>query len=1085
MSRSILRDVVRLVTILGGLTFASASAADRPNIVFILTDDQAPTAVGIAGNSEIKTPHLDRLFRDGATLVNSFVTTPVCSPSRASLMTSRYSSELGIFDWINPRRETEHGLDPATVTWPELFAQAGYANGLVGKWHLGTADRFHPTKTGFHHFAGFRSGGTRVKNPPLEIDGKVKPHKGLTTDILTDYAIEFLKKNQHGPFLLCLHYRAPHAPWLPVRDEDWTPYEKLDPTIPNPDFPKLNVDLIKKRTREYYASVSGVDRNVGRLMRQLDALKLTDNTVVIFTSDHGYNLGHNGVWYKGNAQWQLTELPPQKWPNIPRKQRPNLYDQALRVPTAIRWPGVIKPGTQFRQTITNLDWYPTLLAIAGIERPKEVLIRGRNFMPILRGARIRWDNDLFAEYSMKHGAQTHMRAIRTPKWKLMIDFLNKGRAELYNLEKDPAETTNLIDSQDDETKKIKDKLRQRIWATMQLIDDPALKISYSSHPPMRRLPRPSSRPLGRGPARFVDAERGDDANVGSQSDPWKSIVHGLTQLEPGWTLYLRSGTYYETVTVENSGTAERPITIRAFPGELAIVDSGYPDFHESPATAWELVDEKLQEFRSTKSYPRGGGFGNFGDSMVPFQRYLTFHDLRSKNELWHKGLSNRADDPVGIYAGPGVRRDPETGRIHIRLSHTRLAGLGDNHYRGETDPRKIPLVIARADYAVSIVNAKHVRLQDLVVRGAQRSAVRVEDSQNVELDGLTLYGSGSALQTAEVDGLRLTNSVLRGHAAPWHSRGHHKDRAGAGYLAVVGGTNIEFANCEFTDHHDGVLMQSVGRMKFHHNRVDNFNDDGLEPGPKQKSRRIEIYQNLITRCLTTFTAHGSPNPIDAEPASGVYVFRNVIDLRRGTYKVSLAEPDASGSFLNRRSRVCGDHGSPTWPVFYIYHNTFIIPNNTWRDYYAFGWGGHTRGTTRRIYNNIFMQVRGIPGFVIPSIDDLNADGNLFWGAVDGPTFQGDVFSRFRKSKSFVALSNQSKTPFGSHDIFGDPRFATFTHELPESTDLRLQGTSPAIDAGVDLPSDWPDPLRNADAGGPDIGAFPNNSMPFVVGPNGN
>ncbi|MHC4405209.1 MAG: sulfatase family protein [Planctomycetota bacterium] len=474
-ARDLPRVAALLVAVQCGLGVSRATAAERPNVVFIYTDDQAPTAVGVAGNSEIKTPNLDRLFQEGARLVNAFTTTPVCSPTRASLMTSRYASELGIFDWINPRSEPDHGLDPEAVTFPELFAKAGYTNGLIGKWHLGTADRYHPTQFGFHVFKGFRSGGTKVKDPPLEIDGEAREHKGFTTEILTDYAIEFVRRNRRGPFLLCLHYRAPHAPWLPVRDEDWAPYDQLDPTIPNPDFPKLNVALIKRRTREYYASVTSVDRNVGRLLDELDELSLADNTVVIFTSDHGYNLGHNGVWYKGNAQWQLTELPPQKWPHIPPKQRPNLYDQSLRVPTAIRWPAAIKPGTVVTQTITNLDWYPTLLSIAGIELPEDVAIRGRSFLPILQRARIAWNNDMFCEYSMKHGAQTHMRAVRTPKWKLMIDFLNEGRAELYDLEKDPRETTNLIDSDDVNAKKMKSELRERILDTMRKINDPALQ----------------------------------------------------------------------------------------------------------------------------------------------------------------------------------------------------------------------------------------------------------------------------------------------------------------------------------------------------------------------------------------------------------------------------------------------------------------------------------------------------------------------------------------------------------------------------------------------------------------------------------
>ena len=446
-------------------------ADERPNIVFVYTDDQAPTAVGIE-NADLKTPHMDRLFREGARLTNSFVTTPVCSPARASLMSSRYGTELGITDWINPRREADHGLDPKVVTWPELLNAAGYKNGLVGKWHLGTADRFHPTRTGFHYFMGFRSGGTTPKNPVLEINGRTKKFEGFTPDILTNHAIDFVRRNRRAPFLLCLHFRAPHAVWLPVRDEDLAPYKKLDPQIPNPDFPHLNVAKVKRMTREYYASVASVDRNLGRLLGLLDELKLAENTVVIFTSDHGYNLGHNGVWYKGNAQWQLTKLPPKKWPHIGRKQRPNLYDQSLRVPTAVRWPAVIKPGTVVSETVSNLDWFPTLLALAKVETPRGVVVRGRNFLPLLRGETIvTWDNDLYAEYSMKHGAQTHMRAWRTPKWKLMLDFLNEGRAELYYLKKDPAETTNLADSKDPEAQRMRKLLTTRITQRMREIGD--------------------------------------------------------------------------------------------------------------------------------------------------------------------------------------------------------------------------------------------------------------------------------------------------------------------------------------------------------------------------------------------------------------------------------------------------------------------------------------------------------------------------------------------------------------------------------------------------------------------------------------
>ncbi len=602
--------------------------------------------------------------------------------------------------------------------------------------------------------------------------------------------------------------------------------------------------------------------------------------------------------------------------------------------------------------------------------------------------------------------------------------------------------------------------------------------SFRSHPPIRPLPKASSRPLADGPAFFVDTNQGNDDNDGSKSLPWKTIAHSAGKLKPGDTLYLRGGTFYEPVQVTLTGEAQRPITLRSFPGELVVIDAGHREFFEHPAEAWEPVDGGAEhEFRSTKAYPRGGGFGNFGDSMIPFQRYLTFHDLRSTNDLWNSGLSNRADDPTGIYAGPGVRRDGETGRIHVRLAHTRLAGLGESHYRGETDPRKLPLVIAGEADGLRLTRCRHVRIQDVVVRGAQRSAINVEDSQDIEFAGLTLYGSGSALRTSNVSGFRLVDSALRGHAAPWHSRGHHKDRAGAGYLMIADGRDFEVAYCELTDHHDGVLLQNVDDIRFHHNIVDHFNDDGVEIGPKKKSGKTLIYQNHIRRCLLSFSLHGNPRPVESDPGSGVYIFRNVVDLRAGVYTSPPSEPDPSGAFLHRIGVVCSDHGSPTWPVLYVYHNTFIAPDNAWRNYYGFGWAGHMQGTTRRVFNNIFLQVNGLPGLNFPSIeDDFHADRNLLWSLRDGATVEDDFFAPWRTSAKFQASKNRYPPGFGASDIFADPKLVHIDAKATAVPDVRLDELSPAINQGLDLPTGWPDVLRDRDELKPDIGA-----LPFGVG----
>lgn len=474
------RSTIGVLLLLLTLCACSSEPAARPNIVFIFTDDQAPWALGASGYAHAQTPNIDRLFHGGAYLVNAFTTTPVCSPSRASLMASRYGTELGITEWIHPQREPDLGLDPSVVTWPEVLQQNGYRTGLVGKWHLGVPDRYHPTQTGFDYFMGFRTGGTTPSNPTLEKDGETREFEGLTPDILTDHAIEFLNSaspdEADKPFLLSLHFRAPHARWLPVADEDWAPFESLDPTLPHPDNPNLDTERVKRMTREYLASVKSVDRNVGRILSALEEVGHTEDTLIIFTSDHGYSMGHNGIWHKGNGHWVLTQPPPAT-ENIPEGQRPNMYDHSIRVPTAVYWPGTIQAGSRVTQTVSNLDWYPTILAMAGVDLPAGELIRGRNFLPILKGESPDWDNEFYAQYSTHHQSHTHMRMYRTAEWKLIRDFLNKGRGELYNLTVDPGETTNLIASEDTTEKKVISRLDAKILEFMRETSDPVLDLA--------------------------------------------------------------------------------------------------------------------------------------------------------------------------------------------------------------------------------------------------------------------------------------------------------------------------------------------------------------------------------------------------------------------------------------------------------------------------------------------------------------------------------------------------------------------------------------------------------------------------------
>ncbi|MCC6698190.1 MAG: sulfatase-like hydrolase/transferase [Candidatus Hydrogenedentes bacterium] len=447
----------------------------RPNIVFICTDDQGPWALGRSGNPDAHTPNLDRLFGQGAYLPNSFVVTPVCSPSRASTMCSRYGTEVGITDWINHRLPSEAslGLDPGYTTWPELLRQAGYHTGLVGKWHLGNAPQYHPTKAGFRYFAGFLEGGTTVQDPVLEVDGQIGPRTGYTTDILTGYAIDFLRNApDDAPFLLNVHYRSPHQPYTPVPDEDMVHYAGRKMTLPNPDFPGLDKERCESLLRDYLASVTGVDRNVGYILETLDRQGLAENTIVIFTSDNGYNVGHHGVWHKGNGR-QLTLETRDFQGYDPRAVRSNMFDSSLGVPTGIRWPGVVKPGATITETVNNLDWFPSLLSMAGLKTPKSITVRGRDFTPLLQGSGIDWDNDLYGEYSQHHYAQPQMRMYRTPEWKLIRFFGQPERDELYHLEADPGETTNLAG--DPDAKNTRAWLEQKIQERMEAVGDPLLR----------------------------------------------------------------------------------------------------------------------------------------------------------------------------------------------------------------------------------------------------------------------------------------------------------------------------------------------------------------------------------------------------------------------------------------------------------------------------------------------------------------------------------------------------------------------------------------------------------------------------------
>jgi uncharacterized sulfatase len=450
--------------IAGAWSPLEAGTPKKYNIIAIVTDDQGYWGVGAYGNKEVKTPNMDKLAKQGARFLNAFCATPVCSPSRASYFTGRWGTQVSITDWIAPKESDGGlGLPNDAITWAQVLQKQGYTTGLIGKWHLGTQAAFHPTRRGFDYFMGFLGGGNTPMNPTLEVDGKDKKFTGSLPDILTDHAIDFVKKNKDRPFALCLHFRAPHLPYGPVPEEDSKPFKDLDPTIPK--VKGIDVNQVKTWTRDYYASIHSVDRNLGRLLEALAKLGLEENTIIVFTSDHGYMIGHHVLHTKGNANWVAGGITGPK--------RPNMFDLSLRVPLIIRWPGVVKPGTEIRELVSNIDMFPSVLGMLKVAAPEKYKQNGMDFSPLLRGEKVAWRSAVFAQYDLHNGGLAYMRSIHTQRWNLVRHHYASGLDELYDLDNDPDELTNLYNNP--KHAKTRDELQQRLTEWQRAIDDPILR----------------------------------------------------------------------------------------------------------------------------------------------------------------------------------------------------------------------------------------------------------------------------------------------------------------------------------------------------------------------------------------------------------------------------------------------------------------------------------------------------------------------------------------------------------------------------------------------------------------------------------
>lgn len=426
----------------------------KPNVIVIMSDDQGPWTLGAGGNTEIHTPNLDYLASTGIRFENFFCASPVCSPARASFLTGKIPSQHGVIDWICSGNVEREALDPeikenplfqdetepieylkGQLTYTDVLSEAGYQCGLSGKWHLG--DSLQPQK-GFTHWYTIARGGCPYYEPDIVKGGKVKIENQYVTDLITADALLFLDKQKQSvsPFYLSVHYTAPHSPW----ENGQHPKEFVDlyrecPFDSVPEEPRhpWQIDHAPRgegeKRREllqgYYAAITAMDKGIGEILGKLKKMNIWEDTLIFFTSDNGMNMGHHGIWGKGNGTF------PQ-----------NMFDTSVKVPTIVSRPGHIPGGIVNNDLLSHYDFMPTLLDYLGLEDETVAERPGRSFAPLLRGEGLEDCGDviIYDEY----GA---VRMIRTKAWKYIHRY-PYGPHELYHLTKDPEERHNLVEEED-------------------------------------------------------------------------------------------------------------------------------------------------------------------------------------------------------------------------------------------------------------------------------------------------------------------------------------------------------------------------------------------------------------------------------------------------------------------------------------------------------------------------------------------------------------------------------------------------------------------------------------------------------------
>ncbi len=411
--------------------------AKARNVVFILADDHRYDAMSFMGHPVAETPHLDAMARNGVHLKNALVTTALCSPSRASILTGLYTFRHRVIDNNRP-------IPAGTVYFPQYLQRAGYATAFIGKWHMGgDSDEKRP---GFDYWISFRGQGNYLSPNPnytLNVDGKRVPQRGYITDEMTDYALEWIGRQQPGakPFFLYLSHKAVHANFTPAPRHDGKlagrpmPQPKRAAAGANQprwvadqrnswhgsDFPYHSDLDIAKFYQRYCETLCAVDDSVGRVMAKLKEMGILDETLVIYMGDNGFMFGEHGLIDKRVA-----------------------YEPSIRVPMLMQCPQLFKGGTVVEKVVANIDVAPTIMEAAGLAAPAH--FDGRSFVPLAQGKNVPWrDYFLYVYYWEKNFPQSPtVFSLRGDRYKYITYYGLWDADELYDLQNDPDELQNLL-----------------------------------------------------------------------------------------------------------------------------------------------------------------------------------------------------------------------------------------------------------------------------------------------------------------------------------------------------------------------------------------------------------------------------------------------------------------------------------------------------------------------------------------------------------------------------------------------------------------------------------------------------------------